>query len=179
MKKRNLSLLLVALILCVQIFSGLGLAYANEDKDNPKATATATANEDPKDKNDPKKDDETPGPTENPEITIKGELKNAPDMIESDNKYLYPANAFKVKMEYTLNIKGYDEDLYLLEEINGQAKRFALSKDREDIKIVGQEVYLEQEVYEFIYAVVDEEGNVVKAGSTMRLEPVITDINIS
>lgn len=178
MKKRNLSLLLVALILCVQIFSGLGLAYANEDKDNPKATATATANEDPKDKNDPKKDDETPGPTENPEITIKGELKNAPDMIEAGNKYLYPANAFKVKMEYTLKIKGHDEDLYLLEEINGQAKRIAL-QGRGDIKIEGQEVYLEQEVYEFKYNVVDEKGDVVKLGSTMRLEPVRTDFNIS
>lgn len=178
MKKRNLSLLLVALILCVQIFSGLGLAYANEDKDNPKATATATANENPKDKNDPKKDDETPGPTENPEITIKGELKNAPDMIESGNKYLYPAYAFKVNMEYTLKIKGHDEDLYLLEEINGQAKRIAL-QGRGDIKIGGQEVYLEQEVYDFKYNVVDEEGNVVKLGSTMRLEPVRTDFNIS
>lgn len=180
MKKRNLSLLLVALILCVQIFSGLGLAYANEDKDNPKATATATANEDPKDKNDPKKDDETPGPTENPEITIKGELKNAPDMIEAGNKYLYPANAWvKVKMEYTLKIKGYDEDLYLLEEINGQAKRIEIPKGTGDIKIGGQEVYLEQEVYDFKYNVVDGEGNVVKLGSTMRLEPVRTDFNIS
>ncbi len=180
MKKRNLSLLLVALILCVQIFSGLGLAYANEDKDNPKATATATANEDPKDKNDPKKDDETPGPTENPEITIKGELKNAPDMIEAGNKYLYPANAWvKVKMEYTLKIKGYDEDLYLLEEINGQAKRIEIPKGTGDIKIGGQEVYLEQEVYDFKYNVVDEGGNVVKLGSTMRLEPVRTDFNIS
>lgn len=180
MKKRNLSLLLVALILCVQIFSGLGLAYANEDKDNPKATATATANENPKDKNDPKKDDETPGPTENPEITIKGELKNAPDMIEAGNKYLYPANAWvKVKMEYTLKIKGHDEDLYLLEEINGQAKRIALPKGTGDIKIEGQEVYLEQEVYDFKYNVVDEQGNVVKLGSTMRLEPVRTDFNIS
>lgn len=180
MKKRNLSLLLVALILCVQIFSGLGLAYANEDKDNPKATATATANENPKDKNDPKKDDETPGPTENPEITIKGELKNAPDMIEAGNKYLYPANAWvKVKMEYTLKIKGYDEDLYLLEEINGQAKRIEIPKGTGDIKIGGQEVYLEQEVYDFKYNVVDGEGNVVKLGSTMRLEPVRTDFNIS